>query len=74
MTAPTISGRWRHHATLRSRGHMARIWRRDATDTCGAPMYVIELNGSPRRVLGDWRQAMAYAANLLTMNPTHTGA
>lgn len=71
MTAPIISGRWRHHATLRSRGHVSRVWRRDATPTCQIPTYVVELNGAPRRVLGNWREAMAYAANLLTITIQH---
>ncbi len=67
MPAPTISGRWRHYATLRANGHTATITRREPSDTCAIPLYLVALNGMMRRSLADWREAMAYASNLVAM-------
>lgn len=74
MSAPTITGRWRHYATLRANGHTATVTRREPTDDCAITVYCVTLNGSVRRALPDWREAMAYAANLVSMrvnNPTN---
>lgn len=71
MVAPLTSGRWRHHATLRTRGHVATVTRHEPSETYQAgPIYVVTFNGDPKRSLPTWREAMAYAANLLTMQTT----
>ena len=67
MPAPTMQGRWRHYATLRANGHTATVTRREPTETCAITVYLVAINGSMRRSLPDWREAMAYAANLVTM-------
>ena len=66
-TYPLSRGRWRHYATLRANGHECTVTCRLPTDDCQVTAYVVTLNGSPRRVLADWREALAYASNLLTM-------
>lgn len=72
MPTPTVSGRWRHYATLRANGHTATVTRREATPECAIAVYLVALNGSMRRALPDWREAMAYASNLVTMRaPTY---
>lgn len=74
MHTPTVSGRWRHYATLRANGHVATVTRRVPTDECAIPLYLVALNGMMRRALPDWREAMAYASNLVSMrlqNPTN---
>lgn len=70
MQVPTVSGRWRHYATLRTGSHTATVTRREPTDECAITMYCVALNGSVRQALPTWRDAMAYAANLLTMRHT----
>ncbi len=74
MGAPMMQGRWRHYATLRANGHTATITRREPSDTCAIPLYLVAMNGHMLRSLADWREAMAYASNLVAMrlnNPTN---
>lgn len=71
MSAPLTSGRWRHHATLRTRGHVATVTRHEPSATYQAgPLYAVALNGHLKRSVPTWREAMAYATNLLTMQTT----
>ena len=68
MVMPRITGHWRHYATLRANGHTATVTRHEPTATYqGGTLYAVALNGSLRRSLPSWREAMAYAANVLTV-------
>lgn len=75
MPTTAISGRWRHYATLRTGGHVATITRLEASPTYQAgPVYVVAFNGQLRRQVATWREATAYASNLLTMQIPNTQA
>lgn len=59
---PFASGTWRTFARLTVRGHVATVER-------SGTLYVVALNGSTQRAYDTWRNALAYAADLLASRP-----
>lgn len=62
MRPPLITGTWRTFARLTVHGHVATVER-------SGSLFVVSLNGATLSAYDTWRNALAYAADLLVYRP-----